>query len=334
MKKQYIFALSAILLLSSCGAKPTVETTAASTTAVTSEATTVKTTVETTTAETTVATTTSVTMETTTTTPVVTESITTESDDTVLPFGKSKKGIEVGITEVLFGFDDKGNTVANVTYSFFNGSDKAASFAFSVNDTVMQNGVELEESYYSDFSEDSDTLADVLPGYSNSIKKSYILTSDSSILFSIAPLIAFDDEKFFELELYDGKFSEVQPINTEQLSGVNPLTISNTYITTNYDGGTVLVVEYDFTNFKDDSSSFALSFTDKAYQNGIECDGYVSCNGVETQDQLNKIMPGVTYKVAVGYPLNNDTDDVLIRVEKALDFSDDKLVLEQTIKLN
>ena len=68
--------------------------------------------------------------------------------------------------------------------------------------------------------------------------------------------------------------------------------IVSTAMSTDYEGKSVLVVEYNFT--------FACQ--DKVFQNGIECDSSViGCDDVDSQMQLTDIQPGTTYTLKVGY---------------------------------
>lgn len=73
-------------------------------------------------------------------------------------------------------------------------------------------------------------------------------------------------------------------------------------MSTDYEGKSVLVVEYNFTNNSDETTSFTFACQDKVFQNGIECDSSViGCDDVDSQMQLTDIQPGTTYTLKVGY---------------------------------
>lgn len=102
-------------------------------------------------------------------------------------------------------------------------------------------------------------------------------------------------------------------------------------ISKDYKDADVLVVTYEFYNGELTDEAFIYNFTDTAYQNGVECDDLVvGCDEVDDQTQLNKIQPGITYNVVVGYHIK-DKSDVLIKVK---DWGGDEVHLEEIISLS
>ena len=78
--------------------------------------------------------------------------------------------------------------------------------------------------------------------------------------------------------------------------------IVSTAMSTDYEGKSVMVVEYNFTNNSDETTSFTFACRDKVFLNGIECDSSViGCDDVDSQMQLTDIQPGTTYTLKVGY---------------------------------
>lgn len=107
--------------------------------------------------------------------------------------------------------------------------------------------------------------------------------------------------------------------------------IADHKISKDYKGAEVLVVTYEFYNGEETDEAFAYNFTDNAYQNGVECDDLViGCDDVDAQTQLNKIQPGITYNVVVGYHIS-DRSDVSIKVK---DWIGDEIHLEETISIS
>ncbi|MDE7399577.1 MAG: DUF5067 domain-containing protein [Oscillospiraceae bacterium] len=74
-----------------------------------------------------------------------------------------------------------------------------------------------------------------------------------------------------------------------------------------YSGAEVLVVEYEWTNTDEKEANFATTFSAKVYQNGIECEGAIMVEGVDSQKLMNDIQPGITYNVKKAYVLQDKT---------------------------
>lgn len=112
------------------------------------------------------------------------------------------------------------------------------------------------------------------------------------------------------------------------------LSITNSYISKDYDDKPVLVVTYNFKHHEEKSKSFSLSISDTAYQNGIECSNLVFCDDIDTEMQLNDVRPDTAYTLKVGYKLQDETTPVEIECYKYADFSDNPTpILEQTINI-
>jgi hypothetical protein len=106
--------------------------------------------------------------------------------------------------------------------------------------------------------------------------------------------------------------------------------IVSTAMSTDYEGKSVLVVEYNFTNNSDETTSFTFACRDKVFQNGIECDSSViGCDDVDSQMQLTDIQPGTTYTLKVGYHAEPGTP-VDIQITSLFG---DETYLEQTVEI-
>ncbi|MCH5205913.1 MAG: DUF5067 domain-containing protein [Oscillospiraceae bacterium] len=93
--------------------------------------------------------------------------------------------------------------------------------------------------------------------------------------------------------------------------------IASWSLSKDYSGKEVIVIEYEWTNTKDDDASFMTSFVDKVYQNGIECENALLVDGVDAQQQMNNIKPNITYKIKIAYVLQDKTT-VNVVVDKFL----------------
>ena len=106
--------------------------------------------------------------------------------------------------------------------------------------------------------------------------------------------------------------------------------IVSTAMSTDYEGKSVLVVEYNFTNNSDETTSFTFACRDKVFQNGIECDSSViGCDDVDSQMQLTDIQPGTTYTLKVGYHAESGAP-VDIQITSLFG---DETYLEQTVEI-
>lgn len=93
----------------------------------------------------------------------------------------------------------------------------------------------------------------------------------------------------------------------------------------------ILIVTYEFYNGENKEKGFAYTFTDNAYQHGVELDDtVVGCDEVNAQTQFSAIKPGVTHNVVVGYHIT-DRSDVTIQLTEWIG---DKIVLNETLKID
>ena len=84
-------------------------------------------------------------------------------------------------------------------------------------------------------------------------------------------------------------------------------------------GEPILLVTYEFTNNSDEAASWMWDLRSKAFQNGIECGGYVSHDNINTQMQDNDIKPGTTITIVEGYPLYDVENPITIEVAELFD---------------
>lgn len=106
-------------------------------------------------------------------------------------------------------------------------------------------------------------------------------------------------------------------IDNISLNQVEPVTISNAYLSTDYSGKQVLVVEYIFTNTSNQNQTFAFTYSDKVFQNGVQCKAAYFVDGVDAGAYTREVQPGGTLTVGMAYYLT-DTTDVTVQVCKFL----------------
>lgn len=102
------------------------------------------------------------------------------------------------------------------------------------------------------------------------------------------------------------------------------VTIDGSRVAKDYEGSSVLVVSYSFTNNSDSDQSFASAVIAKAFQNNVELEGAFMVDGMDSNGYMAEVKPGGTSKVELAYKLA-DQSDVTVEVEELVDFDDAKL---------
>lgn len=259
-----------------------------------------------------------------------TEESTKESDTTEAQTKEttteSNKESHIKIVSHSLSKDHSGNDILIIEYSYTNIEEKPTSFSFACQDKVFQNGVECNSTVICDDIDTQQQINDVQTGATYNLKVGYALQDMTNANVYITDL--FGDETLVNkvIELGGG---EGKSINTEKIEETS-IKIIGHKLSKDYKDQDVLVVDYEFYNGNDKPESFIFAFSDKAFQNGVECDDSVfGCDDVDSQSQMSDIQPGVTIKVSVGYHIK-DTSDVSIIVQ---DFITDKEYLSETVSL-
>lgn len=94
-----------------------------------------------------------------------------------------------------------------------------------------------------------------------------------------------------------------------------------------YSGDLVAIVTYTFTNNSTEDTSFMVSISDKAFQNGVQLDTAVG-SGWDSSGSMKELKPGSSTTVQIGYKLD-DNSPITIEASELWDFSDEVL-LEET----
>ena len=104
---------------------------------------------------------------------------------------------EVEIKEVRLAKDYEGNDAVIVKYSFTNNSDEAASFEWTFDHQVFQNGVSLERAYVFDDSanyDEANASKEIKKGVSLELEIAYILNdTETDVDVEVSELVSFDD---------------------------------------------------------------------------------------------------------------------------------------------
>jgi hypothetical protein len=108
------------------------------------------------------------------------------------------------------------------------------------------------------------------------------------------------------------------------------LQINKSFLSKDWGGDTVLVVEYTWKNTTDETTSFSWNVSTKCFQNGVECKTSYLCDDVESGDASKEVMPGYSITVRKAYEIK-DMSDVTIQCSKFLSSTP---FLETTIKLS
>ncbi len=248
----------------------------------------------------------------------------------------------VEINSVSFSKDYEDKDVLIVEYNFTNNTDKAQSFMFACVDKAFQNGIECDSGVIGcDELKDDKTMSDVQPGVPLAVKVGYKLQDmQSPIQIEVSDIIKDDAYLKKTIDISDNANPKIED-TVENTSDENDgkknsdekyqVEIVGNSWSKDYEDKDVLVVEYKFTNNSDKSANFSTTFTDKAFQNGVECSNTViGCNDVDTQQQLNDIQPNNSYNIKVGYIVENTNDPVQITVTEWIG---DKVFIDQTIDL-
>lgn len=113
------------------------------------------------------------------------------------------------------------------------------------------------------------------------------------------------------------------------------IVVKDSKIVSDYEGKSVLLVTYSFTNNSDKSASMAYTIEDKAFQNGVELSPVYMTYGIDDynlEDHDKELKPGVTLDIKRGYYLNDSETVVNIELSELISFSDDVLKYDIDIK--
>lgn len=122
---------------------------------------------------------------------------------------------------------------------------------------------------------------------------------------------------------------------TDSNVGEYSVDIKSARLTEDYEGKSVVVITYGFTNNSDDAASFYIAFSDKVYQDGVGLEkAYVldDSDPYDDGNQYKDIKTGATLDVEVAYVLNNSESDVVVEVKELISFNNDMVTRTFSIK--
>lgn len=106
---------------------------------------------------------------------------------------------------------------------------------------------------------------------------------------------------------------KVEKVNVDNSEGT--LTYTKHEITTDYEGKPAILVYFDYTNKKEESSYAQMTFYPQVFQNGVECEIGMTLNENEGISNSSKeIQKGTTLNVAFLYVLQDAENPVTLKV--------------------
>jgi hypothetical protein len=146
------------------------------------------------------------------------------------------------------------------------------------------------------------------------------------ICYSHNDIYAYDFESDYVDILKNIKKAENKSEKTES----DTLRINNAFLSTDYSGKTVLVVEYNWTNTCDEEKAFIWQIITKCFQNGVECETALFCDDVDSGEKMKEVMPGYSLTVREAYILNDMSNATI----KCKEFLGSNTLIEKTFKLS
>ena len=223
---------------------------------------------------------------------------------------QQESGITIVSHSLSKDYEDK--DVLVIEYAYTNIEDEAMSFLHTCQNNVFQNGIECSSSVMGCDEIDIQPLYnDVQPGATYNIKVGYLLQDMTNAHVVITDF--FGNKTLLE-ETIDLGGGEGIVVDTENLQETY-VKVTGHHMSKDYKDDDVLIVDYEYYNGSDEAKSFFTNFSDKAFQNGVECDDMVlGCDEIDLNKPVNSIQPGVTLTFSKGY-IVSDMSDVEIKVE-------------------
>ena len=98
------------------------------------------------------------------------------------------------------------------------------------------------------------------------------------------------------------------PAAEEQSTSDVGVTIEGASFSEDYDGAPVIVVDFEFTNGSDETTSFMMSTSTQAFQGGVELDAYsIGVEGLDSDNSMTDLKPGASIDVQVPFTLRDES---------------------------
>lgn len=120
--------------------------------------------------------------------------------------------------------------------------------------------------------------------------------------------------------------------DAQQTEATYVVTIDEAAMGTDYQGEKAAVITYTFTNNSDKACNFMTTIGAKAFQDGVQLEGAIGVDGVDSQDLMKDIKPGKSITVQEAYVLADTKNPVEVEVTELFDFSDE-LIAQKTFNL-
>lgn len=142
--------------------------------------------------------------------------------------------------------------------------------------------------------------------------------------------IVFTDEVDEEVEEAVGKSAGKEIILGEPIElGEYTLTIQNYSLGVDYEGNNALIIEYDWVNNSDDSTSPFMTFMLKGFQDDIETDDVIMVEGVDLGIGQKEVRPGGIIEGAQSTVGISDTTKPLeLELDEVLSFDNNPYIAE------
>lgn len=121
--------------------------------------------------------------------------------------------------------------------------------------------------------------------------------------------------------------------DAQQTEATYVVTIDEAAMGTDYQGEKAAVITYTFTNNSDKACNFMTTIGAKAFQDGVQLEGAIGVDGVDSQDLMKDIKPGKSITVQQAYVLADTKNPVEVEVTELFDFSDE-LIAQKTFNLS
>lgn len=108
--------------------------------------------------------------------------------------------------------------------------------------------------------------------------------------------------------------------------GKYSVTIDGYRLSYDYEGKTVIIIKYTYTNVSNDTpTAFMIALSDSAFQGGVGLNKSYFVDdsaGYSADNQSKEIKKGASIEVEVAYELNDATTEVDVEVSELISFSD------------
>lgn len=157
-------------------------------------------------------------------------------------------------------------------------------------------------------------------------------TTGSSAPAAEQPATAPADEADADAAAPEAAQDDAAAADAQQAEAAYVVTIDEGALGTDYQGEKAAVITYTFTNNSDKACNFMTTIGAKAFQDGVQLEGAIGVDGVDSQDLMKDIKPGKSITVQQAYVLADTKNPVEVEVTELFDFSSE-LIAQKTFNL-